>query len=114
MMCNSCYVLEELFKASESNPHENYFPTFAFINEMVTQGRLELYAGDCPLEEMKKHLADEHHFTIQHYFKCKSCNTYYLIGACIRGTPLYKVMLNLTDINFDKNLWGRIGTYYDN
>ncbi len=39
-MCEKCYVLRELFKAAESNLHQNYIPTLAFIKEMVRQERI--------------------------------------------------------------------------
>lgn len=112
-MCNSCFVLKKLFEGSESDSHQNYIPTFNFIKEMVRQGRLELFAGDCPLDEMEKHLAEEFHFTIRHYFKCKSCYNYFFIGACIRGTPIYEAMEDLNGENFDNTLWGHYGTLYD-
>jgi hypothetical protein len=112
-MCEQCYVLKELFGAAESSPHRNYIPTLAFIHEMVKQDRMELFAGDCPLEKVKKQLDDEIHYTIQHYFICKSCGHYFLIGACIRGMPIYEMMDNVKNVNFDTMLWGRVGTLYE-
>jgi len=112
-MCEKCYVLKELFKAAESNSHQNYIPTLSFIQEMTRQDRIELFAGDCPLEEVEKHLSEEIHYTIQHYFKCKSCKQYFFIGACIRGMPVYEIMDNIKNINFDSILWGRFGTLYE-
>ena len=112
-MCDKCYVLKELFKAAESNSHYNYIPTLAFLKEMVRQGRLELFAGDCQLEETEKHLNEETHYTVCHYFRCKSCNQYFFIGACIRGTPIYKIIDNLKNENFSNMLWGHCGTLYE-
>ena len=112
ILCDKCYILTELFKAAESNSHQNYIPTLSFINEMIKQGRIELYAGDCPIEEVKKNLNDETHYTICHYFMCKGCNHYYFIGACIRGTPVYKTIDSIKNVNFDNMLWGRYGALY--
>ncbi len=112
-MCEKCYVLRELFKAAESNSHQNYIPTLAFIKEMVRQERIELFAGDCPIEEVEKHLFDEIHYTISHYFRCKSCEQSFFIGACIRGMPVYKRINDLNTINFNTMLWGRCGILYE-
>lgn len=112
-MCDKCYVLKELFKAAASNSHQNYIPTLAFIKEMVKQGRIELFAGDCPLDEVEMHLSAEIHYTICHYFSCKSCNQYFFIGACIRGMPIYETMVTLNAVNFDNMLWGYYGSLYE-
>jgi hypothetical protein len=112
-VCDNCHVLKELFKGAESNSQKNYLPVLAFLKEMVRQGRIELFAGDCLLEEVEKQLSDEIHYTIQHYFKCKCCNQYFSVSACIRGIPTYKVVDNLNTINFDNALWGKCGTLYE-
>jgi hypothetical protein len=112
-MCKKCDVLKELFKAVNSNSHENYIPTLAFMKEMENQGRVSLLAGDCHLEEVEKLLYEETHYTICHYFECNSCNQYFFIGACIRGTPTYKTMKSLSNVNFDNMLWGHIGTMFE-
>ncbi|TFB22010.1 hypothetical protein E3U55_06835 [Filobacillus milosensis] len=111
-MCRECYIVSELFNAAKSHPHQNYIPSLAFINEMLKQERIELFAGDCPLEEVEKHLSDELHYTIKHCFRCKSCKLYFLIGACIRGVPIYEIKENIETVNFDNILWGRFGTLY--
>ena len=111
-MCDKCYVLKELFRGAESNSHQNYIPTLAFVREMVKQDRIEIFAGDCPLEEVEKHLSDEIHYTISHYLKCKSCNQYFFIGACIRGIPIYETKSSISSKDFDNLLWGRYGTKY--
>lgn len=79
---------------------------------MLKQGRIELYAGDCPIDEVEKNLIDEEHYTIQHYFKCRNCNQYFYIGACVRGMPVFKIVDNIKTIDFNKMLWGRYGTHF--
>lgn len=112
-MCEKCYILKELFKSAERYPHQNYFPTIAFIKEMTKQNRIELFAGDCPLDEVERLLEEEKHYTICHYFSCKSCDQYFFIGACVRGTPIYKTMDNLEAENLDRMLWGHCGTLFE-
>jgi hypothetical protein len=105
-MCENCYVLKELFKAAESNSHQNYIPALAFIKEMVNQRRIE-----CPLEEVEKYLSEEIHYTIRHFFRCRSCQQYFFIGACIRGMPVYEVIDKISKVNID-NMWGKYGILY--
>ena len=112
-MCENCYVLKELFEAAESNSHQNYIPTLACINVLLNQGVIELFAGDCPLEEVEKHLCDEIHYTVCHYFRCKNCSQYFFIGACVRGTPIYKTLVNLKNENLENMLWGCYGVLYE-
>lgn len=109
-MCEDCYVLKELFKAAESNPLQNYIPTIAFIKEMVTQQRLDLFAGDYQLEEVEQHLSEEVHYTIRHYFRCRNCKQHFFI-ACIRGMPIYETIDKISKVNLD-NMWGRHGIFY--
>jgi hypothetical protein len=46
--------------------------------------------GDCPLDETKRHIADETMFAIIHHFRC-GCGTRIEWGVCIRGAPLLRV-----------------------
>ena len=110
-MCDKCYILVKIFEAADSNPHSNYLPIISFIEKMIHQERLELYAGDCPIEEVQRILMEESHYTIRHYLKCKTCNQHFLIGACIRGTPVYRIIDKISGENID-NLWGRYGIYF--
>ncbi|KGX84156.1 hypothetical protein [Pontibacillus marinus] len=112
-MCGNCFILTELFKTADSNPHQNYFPILALLKEMNKQSRIDLFAGDCPLEEVERHLSEEKHYTIQHYFKCVDCNQYFLIGACIRGMPIYKCLDDLKDLKVKSTLWGSCGSIFE-
>lgn len=112
-MCEKCYVLTEIFKAADSDSHYNYIPSISFIRAMIKQDRLELYAGDCPLEEVEKHLWEEKHYTVCHYLRCTKCNQYFFIGACIRGTPIYKILGGLAEEKIDNILWGHYGTLFN-
>jgi len=111
-MCKNCYVIEGLFRAAQSNPHQNYLPVIAFITALADMKVIELFAGDCPLDEVQKHIWDEGHYTIQHYFRCPSCNEHFYVGACIRGTPIYKVVKDV-EPRILNTLWGKTGTYFE-
>lgn len=73
---------------------------------------MELFAGDCPLEATATVLDSEQHYTVCHYMQCCSCGTFYFVGACIRGKPICRQVMDITKENWDNQLWGRCGTYY--
>ena len=80
--------------------------------ELERQGDIELYAGDCPLEGADAVLDAEKHYTVCHYMQCRSCGALYFVGACIRGTPVFRQVADIKKENLDTRLWGRCGTYY--
>ena len=73
---------------------------------------MELYAGDCPLEDTGAVLDAEQHYTVCHYMQCRSCGALYFVGACIRGTPVFRQVEDIRKENLGTRLWGRCGTYY--
>ena len=113
-MCEQCYVLDQLLEAGKSNTHQNYFPTLMFLNELVKEGNLELYAGDCPIDEVRMHIKSAKHYTIVHYFRCKNCDRIFFVGSCIKGKPTFRTIENISSVNLKNGLWGRCGTYYEN
>ncbi len=88
-------------------------PLLMMLKEMESQKRIELFAGDCPIEDVLDHLGSELHYTVCHYFKCKACGKFIFIGACIRGTPIFNTLNTLEDIDLDNILWGKIGTLFE-
>ena len=76
------------------------------------QGDMELYAGDCPLEDTGAVLDAEQHYTVCHYMRCRGCGALYFVGACIRGAPVFRQVADIRKENLDTRLWGRCGTYY--
>ena len=79
---------------------------------MVREGQIEFYAGDCLLDDMERHLEEERHFTIQHYFRCVACGQSFFIGACIRGTPVFEKSFPPAPETLTRILWGHCGTFY--
>ena len=45
-------------------------------------------------------------------FTQRSCGTLYFVGACIRGTPVFRQVEDIRKENLGTQLWGRCGTYY--
>lgn len=111
-MCTNCEIVKTAFAGAASEPHLNYLPIHALLSTMLKQNRLEVYAGDCPFDEMTEVLEGEEHYTVCFYFKCPECDTFYFFGACIRGVPIYKVINDISAEKLGKMLWGTEGTWF--
>ena len=111
-MCKNCSILKAAFQ-SASDDSMNYSPILEMVKVMGMQKRLELYAGDCLLDEIHDILDKEEHYTIKHYMKCTECGQIYFFGTCIRGAPIYKTVTDIGRENLSNMLWGRQGTLYE-
>lgn len=111
-MCDNCKIVKAAFEGAKNQPHLNYPPLHAMLSEMLKQRRLELYAGDCPFDEMTEVLEKETHYTVCSYLRCSECGTFFFFGACIRGEPKFKEISDITAENIDKMLWGREGEHF--
>lgn len=110
--CPSCGQLAAQLKEDNSISHSQYDQLLQKLMELERQGDIELYAGDCPLEGADAVLDAEKHYTVCHYMQCRSCGALYFVGACIRGTPVFRQVADIKKENLDTRLWGRCGTYY--
>lgn len=113
-MCGNCGIIAALFDAAGQEPHSNFMPVVRFLEAMESQGRVELYAGDCPLPETLDVLDAEMHFTLCQYLRCTQCGQFFFLGACVRGTPKFKIIERIERENLDNLLWGRVGAKYHN
>lgn len=113
IVCETCEFIKSVFIAARNEPHYNYMPVLMMLKEIEIQKRIELFAGDCPIEDVSYHLDRELHFTVRHYFKCKSCGQFLFVGACIRGTPIFKTLNSLENENFENVLWGKAGILFE-
>lgn len=112
-MCKNCYSINDLFVTASQNPHESYYGVIDKLSQLEKRNEIVLIAGDCNLNEVADHLAQELHYTVCHYFQCKTCEQYIFVGACIRGTPIFKFVESLKDENLDNKIWGKVGKYFD-
>ena len=108
----SCGPLAAQRKEDNSISHRQYAQLLQKLMELERQGDMELYAGDCPLEDTGAVLDAEQHYTVCHYMQCRSCEALYFVGACIRGAPVFRQVADIRKENLDTRLWGRCGTYY--
>ena len=108
--CLSCGLLLTQMKETSSDSYRQYNRILQTLMKLERKGVLELFAGDCPLEDTDTILGAEQHYTVCQYMRCRSCGTLYFIGACIRGAPVYRKVENLQTENLDTKLWGRYGT----
>ena len=87
MDCPSCGQMAAQMKEDSSISYRQYDQLLQKLMEPERQGDMELYAGDCPLEDTSAVLDAEQHYTVCHYMQCRSCGALYFVGACIRGEP---------------------------
>lgn len=109
--CPFCGELAAQMKAAGGS-YRLYDELLRGLMELERQGNMELYAGDCPLEDTGAVLDAELHYTVCHYMRCRSCGAIYFVGACIRGRPVYRRVEDIQKEDLATRLWGRCGTYY--
>ena len=112
LICPSCGPLAAQMKEARGGSYRQYDQILQKLMELEQQGKMELFAGDCPLEDTDTVLGAEQHYTVCQYMRCRSCGAIYFIGACIRGAPVYRKVENLQKENLETKLWGRYGTYF--
>lgn len=83
--CPACSSLHKLLTANARDSWKKYDQVMATSRDLVIQGTLELFAGDCPLEDVDDALASEQHLTVCHYLRCKSCGNLYYVGGLHPG-----------------------------
>lgn len=121
-MCNNC---KEVFSLIKNFSKFDFIRNYQLYNEAIDElillyekGIIEMYAADLHFKDTMRALEHETKYTIQQYFYCVQCNQVFAIGACIRGTPYFRVIKNVKSKFslqiFTKGIVGRIGVYYTN
>lgn len=111
-ICPSCGPLAAQMEEKNGSPNRRYDRLLQELMELERRGDMELFAGDCPLEETGAALDAEQHYTVCHYMRCRSCGALYFVGACIRGKPVFRRVEDIGKENLNFRLWGRCGTFY--
>ena len=112
LICPICGPLAAQTKEPLNGSYRQYDQILRRLMELERQGCMELFAGDCPLEDTDAVLDAEQHYTVCHYVRCRRCGALYFVGACIRGAPVFRQVEDIKKENLDTRLWGRCGTYY--
>lgn len=100
LYCPSCGQLAAQMKEDGSISYRQYDQLLQKLMELERQGDMELYAGDCPLEDTGAVLDAEQHYTVCHYMRCRGCGALYFVGACIRGAPVFRQVADIRKINY--------------
>ncbi len=112
--CPVCSLFHRLLASKTREPWKKFDQVMATAKDLVTQDALELFAGDCPLEDADGVLDSEQHLTVCHYLRCKSCGNLYYVGACIRGKPVFRRVTDPDTERIASRLWGHCGTFFEN
>ena len=86
LSCPSCGPLAAQIEEASGGSYRQYDQILQKLMELEQRGDMELFAGDCPLDETDAALASERHYTVCHYMRCRRCGALYFAGACIRGS----------------------------
>ena len=103
-VCPFCGPLAAQTKESLNGSYRQY--------DQILRKLMELFAGDCPLEDTDAVLDAEQHYTVCHYVRCRRCGALYFLGACIRGAPVFRRGPDIRKENLGTRLWGRCGTCF--
>lgn len=110
--CPFCGPLTEQMNEFRNDPRRQYDRLLRQLIELERQGRMELFAGDCPLKDTGAVLDAEQHYTVCHYVRCRRCGALYFAGACVRGTSVFRQVSDIQKENLSTRLWGRCGTRF--
>ena len=110
--CPVCGPLAARMDGSVGELRRWYGQLLCAFAALERQGVMELFAGDCPLADAAAVLDAEQHYTVCHYMRCRKCGALYFLGACIRGVPVFRRVMDLHKENLNVRLWGRCGTWY--
>ena len=105
--CPSCGPLAAQMKEASGGSYRQYDQILRELMELERRGDMELFAGDCPLEDTDTVLDAEQHYTVCHYMRCRNCGALYFVGACIRGTPVFRQVADIRKEDLGTRLWGR-------
>lgn len=109
--CLSCGPSEAQMKEAGGGFYRQYDQTLPKFMELERQGVMELFAGDCLLEDTDAVLDAERHDTVCRYLRRRSCGAPYFVGAYIRGAPVFRQVEDIRKEGLNTRLWGRCGTY---
>ena len=83
LICHSCGQLAAQMKEASGGSYRQYDQLLQKLMELERQGNVELFAGDCPLEDTNTVLE-----------------------------AVFRQVADIRTENLDTRLWGRCGTYY--
>ena len=64
--CLSCGLLMTQMKETSSDSYRQYNLILQILIELERKGEMDLFAGDCPLEDIDAVLGAEQHYTVCH------------------------------------------------
>ena len=110
--CPACAAFAAEITAQARDRQRGYDAVLRLAIGLQRQGVLELFAGDCPLENTGAVLAAEEHYTVCHYLRCRRCGALWFVGACVRGEPICKRADDVQTADLRRMLWGRCGSCF--
>lgn len=113
--CQNCTKLEELFEEANevSYKHDYVRIIYDYLKRMYDERKIDVYMADYYFPNFYNELSRESQFTYKAYLQCVNCKKIFLLGVCIRGEPMFKVLNNQPDYEEFKQLTKKCKrTYY--
>lgn len=89
-MSGACALCEGTPEKAGASGEIDYLGTLGRVRDRIAAGDLDLLKGDCALDRIEEILRDESRFAVTHVFRCARCRAEWLLGACIRGVPIWR------------------------
>ena len=110
--CPFCGSLASQIKGALNASYRQYDHILCKLMELEQQGCMELFAGDCPLEDTDAVLNAEQHYTVCHYLRCPQMRRSLFFGCLHPGYTGISAGGRHRKENLSTRLWGRCGTYF--
>lgn len=96
--CINCKDIKLEMLKNNGDSHKRLGYIYHKLKQMYDDNKLQLVISDCSFENLMEEVSKEEQYTYRTYLKCNECETYFYLGICIRGCPVYKVTSCLPNI----------------
>ncbi len=112
--CSYCEDVAGAFTEAKKDPLHSWESVYALLKSKVDEGKFEVYASTCDFGNALHEIAYENHYCFYFYLKCFECGEIYLLGICIRGTPVFYTSEEFRENQIERTVDSGIGTYFNN
>lgn len=110
--CNHCNDVANAFIEARKDPHHRWIDVYNLLKAKVDEGKFEVYASTCDFDNALHEIAYENHYCFYFYLRCIECGEIYLLGICVRGTPIFQTSEEFRENQVERTVDSGIGTYF--
>lgn len=97
-ICKNCIDIQNKMTAATLEPHKSLLETYYLLKQMYDAKKLYLVIADYKFDNFIEEVFDELHYTYVAILQCPKCKTYFKLGVCIRGVPIYEIFKEKPDL----------------